>query len=195
MLQKFHAAAAVVLAVTASTPRVAFADDASVLRADVLFQEGRAAVREGNWERGCPRFEESLRLDPAPGTRINLGECEERSGHLVAASQLYEQALHELGPDDRRVPLARQRAQAVDGRIPRLVVPAEAHVRVDGGRDLQIGELRLDPGRHGIVVVAKGVERSIVLTLVEKERRTLDTETSGPEGTPPPQSSTRQIAG
>jgi hypothetical protein len=171
-LQKW--AVAVLACATLVIPRAAHADESNVQRADALFQEGRAAVREGNWERGCPKFEESLRLDPAPGTRINLGECEERSGHLIAAFQLYEQAARELPQDDRRLPIARQRAQATDARIPRLVIPANAHVRIDGGKELQTGELRLDPGRHSVVVIADGTERTIVVTLVEKERRLLD---------------------
>lgn len=152
------------------------ADDAAVARADALFQEGRAAVRAGDWERGCPKFEESLRLDPAPGTRINLGECEERTGHLVRAFELYETALRELPADDARTPVAKQRAEAVDARIPHLVVTGSGHVRVDGNDVTRGADTRLDAGRH--TVVAGG--RTTTITLVEKERRTFDPDASAP---------------
>jgi tetratricopeptide (TPR) repeat protein len=185
--------AVVGFALTVAMPQMAFADDAGVKRADALFQEGRTAVREGNWERGCPKFEESLRLDPAPGTRINLGECEERTGHLVAALELYEQASRELPQDDRRLPLAKQRAQAADARIPRLVVPANVHVRIDDDTAVKTGELRLDPGHHTVVVIADGRERTTVVTLAEKERRTVEPEVSPAIGAPAAASSTRVI--
>jgi hypothetical protein len=179
-----------------SMPRMAIADDSSVKRADALFQEGRAAVREGNWERGCPKFEESLRLDPAPGTRINLGECEERSGHLVAALELYEHASRELANDDRRLPLAKERIQAMEARIPRLVAPAGVQVRVDGDKTVQTGEMRLDPGRHVVVVIADGRERALVVTLVEKERRVLESELAAVEAsTPASTTSKRELVG
>lgn len=193
MMCRFGITGFVFLALATFLPRTAFADDSNLARADALFQEGRAAVREGNWERGCPKFEESLRLDPAPGTRINLGECEERSGHLVAAFQLYEQASRELAQDDRRLPLARQRAQATDARIPRLIVPVSSPVRVDGGKDLQSGEIRLNPGRHSIVVIANGSERTMVVTLVEKERRPLESDVPSDKETHA--SSSRPVAG
>jgi hypothetical protein len=161
--------------VLTACPAGALADGSRLERADALFQEGRAAVRQGNWELGCPKFEESLRLDAAPGTRINLGECEERTGHLVRALELYQQAASELANDDRRMPLAKQRAEAVGTRIPRLVVPQGARVRIDGRLDAQgAEEVRLDPGRHTIVILARGAERTIVVTLVEKERKELD---------------------
>lgn len=195
VVQMFRRIALVIAGVAwiVAMPRTAFADDESVKRADALFQEGRAAVREGNWEVGCPKFEESLRLDPAPGTRINLGECAERTGHLVAALDLYEQASRELAQDDRRLPLAKQRAQATDARIPRLVVPANVRVRIDDDPAQRTGELRLDPGRHTVVVTADGRERTTVVTLAEKERRTLEPEASPVAPTPAPTSSTRII--
>jgi hypothetical protein len=168
--------------------RAAFADEATG-RADALFQEGRAAVRQGNWEKACPAFAESLKLDPAPGTRINLGECEERSGRLVAAFDLYERAARELSADDSRLPIARQRATAVDARIPRLVVPQGTVVRVDDDPTPKDGVLRIDPGRHVIVVIGSP-ERTVPITIVERERHAFDPNASPATSTP-----TRKVVG
>ncbi len=160
------------IAAMLAMPCVAHAEPAGVERADALFQEGRAAVRQGNWEKACPDFAESLNLDPAPGTRINLGECEERANHLVSAFELYERAARELAPEDPRLPIARMRAAAVDARVPRLIVPSSVTVRVDGDPTPRRGEIRLDPGRHALVVLDSS-ERSYTFVLAASERYTV----------------------
>jgi hypothetical protein len=43
----------------------------------------------------CDKFEESLRLDPALGTLLNLAECEHSAGDLVNACRLWRAAADE----------------------------------------------------------------------------------------------------
>ena len=94
-------------------PALAFAQDA-----ETLFREGRVAAEAGNYTVACPKFEESYKLDPAPGTLLNLADCEENRGQLVKAWQHFR-LLHDRLPasDDRKV-VAAVRAHALEQRLP-----------------------------------------------------------------------------
>ena len=115
-----------------------------------LFREGRAAMQEKDYETACTRFAESQRKEPAPGTSLNLGECEERRNHLVAAQEAFTSAASAFTTADKKS-YASSRAEALDKRIPRVVVRVSGArkgvvVRL-GDRVLEPGvEVRLDPG-------------------------------------------------
>jgi tetratricopeptide (TPR) repeat protein len=144
---------------------VARAEARDPAAADALFRDARAAMQRGDYPTACAKLEESQRLDPAPGTLLNLAECEEKRGRLATAWEDYQGALDTLGSNDERVALATQRAAALFPRLPKLVVrvapgaPAAARVKRDG---VELGaaslgtELPVNPGRHEIVVVAPG---------------------------------------
>src|SRR5688572_16682581 len=90
--------------------------------AEALFEAGRADVAKGDFAAGCPKFAESHRLDPAPGTLTNLADCEERLGHLALAWTHWREALDLLSADDPRRPTVVDRTSAVDKRLPRLTL-------------------------------------------------------------------------
>lgn len=69
--------------------------------AEVLFRDGREAMRRGDVALACTRFAESQRLEPAAGTLLNLGDCNERLGRLASAWQAYTTAA-DLLDDERR---------------------------------------------------------------------------------------------
>lgn len=94
-------------------PALAFAEDA-----ETLFREGRAAADEGNYLVACPKFEESYKLDPAPGTLLNLADCEENRGQLVKAWQHFRQLHDRLPATDERKSVAATRARALEQRLP-----------------------------------------------------------------------------
>ena len=49
-------------------------------------------MQAGRFAEACPKFEESMRLDPAIGTLLNLARCYESMGDVPAACQRYAQA-------------------------------------------------------------------------------------------------------
>jgi hypothetical protein len=166
-----------------------------------LFREGRALMKKGDFLGACPKLEESLRLDPAVGTLMNLAECEERIGRTASAWQRWGAAADQLPAKDKRRETALSRARTLEKSLARLVVklgpnaPSNAQVTRDG---VGLGEpsmgvpLPVDPGIHWIVVTAPGREgREIELRLEEGEQKTVEVEPGAP--TPPSRSFARAM--
>ena len=154
------------------------------------------AIVHGDYAGACPKFAESQRLDPAPGTLLNLADCEEHLGHLARAWDAWHEGIALLPRADERLPPARERAQALERRLPRLLLrlapnaPPGTKLRCD---DTEIGSpslgvpLPLDPGPHIVHAEADGrTSSSTEVTLAEGETRALDV-APGPPIAPPPE--------
>jgi hypothetical protein len=141
---------------------VARADDP---QAEALYREGRQAAVEKNWDLACTKFEASQKREPAPGTLLNLADCEENRGRLAAALTDFHSALRLLRPGDERIEYAKQRAAAVEKRSPKVTVrlsassPPGTTLECDGA-PVDIATLgkptNVDPGVHVFVVRAPG---------------------------------------
>jgi hypothetical protein len=163
--------------------------------ADRLFREGREAMKRGDAVAACPKFAESQKLDPAPGTLINLSECEEQLGRLTDAWRHIQQAAQQLAPDDDRLPIAREQAESLDRRIPRLTVrlkpgaPAASRILLDNTEPLIAGTtVVIDPGSHVISVAAAGHRTSLTAVRVAERQRVelvLAPEPLAPAASPP----------
>jgi hypothetical protein len=151
--------------------------------ADALFDSARTAMAKGDFERACEQFRASDKLDPAPGTELNLADCEEKRGRLASAWELFRTVEEKLSPNDERLPVAHGRAHALQARVPRLTLalapgaPPGSTVR-DGSVELGAAAfglpLPMDPGAHELVVSAPGfAPRTFPLQLTEAENRTL----------------------
>lgn len=146
--------------------------------AQVLFNAARDAMDSGDYALACGKFEESNRLDPAPGTLLNLGNCEEKRGRFASAWHRYTEAINMLEEDDRRYTFAQEKAAALESRVPRLTIeleegaPPEAEVRLNRETVQEFGvPTRLDPGDYTIVVEAEGYESTTEgVTLAEGDR-------------------------
>jgi tetratricopeptide (TPR) repeat protein len=144
-------------------PRLASAQEPSI--AEALFRAGRQAMKASDYETACAKFRESNRLDPSAGTQLNLGECEEKLGHLAAAWELYQRVVRALPPSDERQRIARADADALEPRVSRVVLVASKSAPPD--LEILNGAVRLtassltvpipvDPGRHEFTVAAPG---------------------------------------
>src|SRR5262249_6273661 len=78
--------------------------------AEALFENVREAMAGEDYATACSSFEESNRLEPAPGTMVNLAGCEEKRGRLATAWQWLEEAINKLPAGDPRQQLLEQRA-------------------------------------------------------------------------------------
>ena len=154
---------AAVLALAAPRPAAAQSNEA---HADELFRRGQALLQSGRIREACELLGESLRLDPALGTLLNLAVCHEREGRTAtayreyAAAALWADSRHELD----REQFARQRVTDLAKQVPRIRIdiagrPVDVRAMLDG-RLLDPSELEteiaVDPGHHRIYVTARG---------------------------------------
>jgi len=191
---------AVVVMVAVATPARATSDDRAA--AEALFTKGRDAAKRGDLDTACAAFEESLRLDPAPGTMFNLGDCEEKRRHDAAAWQWFRETLTKLSPTDPRRSIVEGRVAALEARLPTLTVrlapgsPPDT-VIVRDGSELHAASLGvalpLDVGTHHVVVSAPGHDTNAEdVDLAEGEHRELvvapgpETKPAAPPPAPPP---------
>lgn len=176
--------AALALAVALCAPsvaRTARAQSKSEAEAQRLFLEGRDAVERGDYAKGCPKFEESLKIIRRASTLLNLAQCEDHAGRLRPALDYWNEGAKQLDPTDERLALARKRIAELEARVPKLTVslastaPAGVVVRVDGEPlpAEEIGTARqMDPGAHEVVLLVPGQpEQRLPVELAEGDRK------------------------
>ena len=129
--------------------------------AEVLFRVGRSLIAAGDYAAACPKFAESLRLDRAPGTLLNLADCEEHLGRLATAWAHFRDLSNEVPSGDERQAIAAARSSSLERRLPYLTIrwwdglSAGMRVTRDGlvmGRASFDVALPVDPGTHTVVV-------------------------------------------
>lgn len=167
--------------VTICLAPAAAADPLDKERAERLFVEGRAALDRGNHPEACAKFESSLALAEKANTLFNVAQCEERAGRLVVALQRWNRGIALIGDDAERAAAPRERAEALDKRLPRITialagnVPPGTRVRADGvllESSALAAPLLLDPGEHRLVVHSPGRrDQRVHVQLAEGERK------------------------
>jgi hypothetical protein len=166
-------AASFALGALLAAPRRGHADEAErapsatdAASAEVLFKKARALQDAGRNDEACAAFDESYRLDPAPGTLLNLGACSRSKGKTATAwSQFVEaERLFRRRADERRADFAKGEAAALEAGLSHLVLEAPAPpkglVVVRDGVEMRSLVLRtplpVDPGPHELVAKADG---------------------------------------
>ncbi len=159
--------AAIAFALPLLVAAPAFAGDKAL--AESLFEAGRELMSQGKVAEACPKFAESQRQDPSPGTLINLAKCHEALGQTASAWAEFKEAAtlaRSMGRDSQ--------AQFADDAVRRLE-PKLSRLRIDEPpssvpglvvtRDgIEIGSasfgtaLAVDPGEHVIEARAPGYE-------------------------------------
>ena len=163
---------------------VAHAQGRDPVAATELFTQGREMLKTGDLDKACPLFAESLRLDPAVGTALNLAECEERRGYLASALRGWQQAINLAeATQDERGQVAQQRYDTLVSRVPHLTImlaPDAPKGTTVLREEVVLGKaslgrpLPLDPGKHVITVRAPDHQDAVLTAiLVEGETKTL----------------------
>jgi serine/threonine-protein kinase len=134
--------------------------------AQVLFYEARTLMQQNRFAEACPKLEESLRLDAGLGTQFNLADCNEHIGKIASAWAGFLEVAASAKATNQidREKVARKRAQALESRLPKLVVDApSAPPGLDVKRDgIAVGSaawgtpIPVDPGSHKITATAPG---------------------------------------
>lgn len=139
---------------------------ASIAAAEQLFNEAKTLAEKGDYASACPRFEASYKLDAALGTLLNIATCYEKAGRLASAWGRYREVVAvaiKVG-DEPRIKIARERADALEPKLPRLTIRATSLIagmvvtRDDVPVDqavLGVG-IYVDAGEHTITAAATG---------------------------------------
>jgi hypothetical protein len=98
--------------------------------ADTLFNEGRALLDQGKYVEACAKFEASLKLSDALGTRLNIALCMEKRNKIQTAKVLYEEAEKRAQAENQVdfAKVAREHIDALSPRIPRIAVQISSPV-------------------------------------------------------------------
>jgi hypothetical protein len=130
--------------------------------AEALFDAGKALMKDRKYAEACPKLAESQRLDPAPGTLLNLADCYEQAGLSASAwaTWLEAAAAAKDAGQSKREELARQRAMALKSRLVSITINVPESVRVQGlevtrdgivvGLPMWGTSVPVDPGMHTI---------------------------------------------
>jgi tetratricopeptide (TPR) repeat protein len=153
--------------------------------AEQLFNQARDLAKAGKWAEACPKFEASLRYDPALGTRLNLATCYEQIDKLASAWGLYRESidLAKKAGDSKRRDYAQSQAAALEPRLAKLTISAPAKppaglVVTRDGTQIEPGALGIplyvDAGKHEITASAPGFDAfAQTITAVDGKSETL----------------------
>lgn len=170
--QLFLSSGALLFCLGAVAP--ARAQDAAA--AEALFRSAREAAEQGDWVTACDRFEESKRLEPAPGTVLNLARCRENLGQIASAWKSYTEAAQRLPAQDERHEFAKKKSVELEARVPYLTLnapetDADVVVTIDGTRlsSASFGvPLPFDPGKIEVVVQAPAHDNNVTRLVLEE---------------------------
>ena len=102
-------------------------------------------MARGDLTTACARLAESLKLDFAVGTLLNLATCEERSGKVIDALEHFKVARSRLDKDDFRVAFTTEQIAKLSPRVARLTLhfaglpPKGTRVTCDGNEVASLG--------------------------------------------------------
>jgi len=141
-------------------------------KADQLFKKGKKLLAQKNYAEACAAFEESDKLDPGIGAKLNVAKCYQEWGRLATALKWYRDAEQMAAQTkDDRTKKIHALAEELDGNVPRLTIrvpigasAADLKIKLDGARFDDLGsEQRVDPGPHKIDYVVDGTPKSKVV--------------------------------
>lgn len=153
-----------------ATARVASAQSnaqADAATAEVLFREGVAAMKAGDYETACPKLAESQRLDRGIGTPLYLGDCYEHLGRVASAWAAYREAEDiATRAGDGRAGTAHDLAKKLEPKLSTLTIRIPRESRATGLSITRDGtpiaeavwdvDAPVDPGEHVVVADAPG---------------------------------------
>lgn len=169
--------------------------------AEALFRDGRKLFQANKFAEACPKFEESYRLDPSPGTQVNLATCHEKEGKLATAWSEFKDVLARATLDNRpeREKTARERIAAIEPKLGKLVIDIAPANVVSGLTVTRAGisitsaalgtPLPVDAGTYAVQVTAPGYkawDTKVEVTNGKETRVAIPALVKIPVDTPPP---------
>lgn len=132
--------------------------------AEALFKEGKRLLAERQVPEACRKFESSYRIDPAPGTLLNLAMCHEQEGKLATAWGEFNESLQIAKKTNRtdRAKIAREHISAIEPLLSRFVVVVpEGAAKI--GLTVEMDAVPLEEGAWGTAIpIDAGDHKAIV---------------------------------
>jgi tetratricopeptide (TPR) repeat protein len=145
--------------------------DSAEDQAELLFEEGRVLLDQGQAARACVKFEAAIRLDPSGGgIMLNLGMCNEKLGKLKSALYWFRKAQQRATETNPPMPaherVAKEHALALVGKVATVTIvfaseaQNDATVKIDGApvSPDDYSHVEVDPGDHVLTADAPGLE-------------------------------------
>lgn len=176
-----------------SAPALAHAQGArDSAGAEKLYDDGTKLLAKDDWVGACAKFGDSFKLDPAPGTMLNLASCAEHDGKLALAWARFKEAQSlnaDTKSDKQRAQIdsfIKQSLERLEPKLPYLTVRVPGDITglvlLRDGQPLVGGSaLPVDPGEHVIEASAPGyaaVKRTLTITEGKREELELRLEKS-----------------
>jgi tetratricopeptide (TPR) repeat protein len=119
--------------------------------AEVLFQEGRKLLSEGQVSAACEKLKDSFALDPMSGTLLNLAACYEKQGKMATAWARFHNAasLAKSQGKTEQAAEANRRIKALEGDLSYLTITVPEPVP---GLEVKRDDVELSPGSYGVQV-------------------------------------------
>jgi hypothetical protein len=142
--------------------------------ADQLFKRGKRLLAQKKYRDACDAFEQSDRLDPGIGAKLNVARCYQEWGKLATAWRWFVDAeTMATSARDPRARKIRELVESLEPSVPRLTVKAPPAVslvgvliKLDGVVFEASGlgvEQRVDPGPHEVETTIAGVRQTQVV--------------------------------
>jgi tetratricopeptide (TPR) repeat protein len=120
--------------------------------AEALFREAMRLSKANDFKSACPKFEESLRLEPSLGAQYYLADCYEKVGRTASAWANFTEVADKerLAGDLSKEKAARARANALESKLSHLSVEVED--RALPGLSVRRGDVPIGSGQWGLSV-------------------------------------------
>lgn len=119
--------------------------------AEVLFQEGRKLMAEGQISAGCEKLKDSFALDPMSGTLLNLAACYEKQGKTATAWARFHNAasLAKSQGKAEQAAEANRRIKVLEPDLSYLTITVPEPVP---GLEIKRDDLDVSPATYGVQV-------------------------------------------
>lgn len=176
---------AAVVALCCSSPNAASAADcdaAPKVCARRAFDRGVQAGKKESWQEAVDAFEEAYAIRQHPVVAYNLALAKDKLGQHVEALELLDKVIADAQTDDRTRDAAKEERDYVAARtsVVSVVMPSAKKLELSVDDQSASGaapELRVNPGKYAVKVVADGktvVDRSVELSPGERLTLTVD---------------------
>ncbi len=159
-------------------PSHGYAQDAGEqATAQALFDEGMRLFSESKFAESCAKFEASLKVVPAMGTRGKLAECYEKVGRTASAWAAYREVavLAQRAGQPRRAQVAGERAERLEANLSYLTIAVSAEAKIAGLQITHNGVL-LSEGAYGTAIATDPGTQTIVVQAEGHQQQTLNHE-------------------